>query len=122
MNLETLNWGTLRYEFLRENFECVHCGKQKPILESEFWGWTVDHIIPISLGGPEFDEANLQLLCPECNKTKTAKDMKLIALQRRNEKEQDRYISDITEFNKIKKLYEFYGNEQNTRKSDQGGL
>lgn len=67
----------------------------------------MDHIIPIALGGPEFDEANLQFLCPECNKIKTAKDMKLIALQRRNEKEQDRYVLDIIEFNKTKKLYEF---------------
>lgn len=71
------------------------------------YGWVVDHIIPIALGGPQFQESNLQLLCPDCNKIKTANDMKDIARQRRLEKEKDRYLEDIDRFRGIKHLYEF---------------
>lgn len=109
-------WQTIRRRFIRLHPKCAHCG----ILEPGYDGWIVDHIIPIAIGGDEFDEDNLQVLCSDCNKIKTANDMKDIALQRRNEKELERYVLDIIEFNKTKKLYEFY--EQNTRKSDQGGL
>lgn len=120
MHILGKDWPTLRRKVLKENPNCASCTKPRP---EPFWhsdGWVVDHIIPISIGGEEFEESNLQLLCPECNKIKTANDMKDIALQRRNEKELERYVSDIIEFNKTKKLYEFY--EQNTRKSDQRGL
>ena len=98
-------WSSMRTRFIRLHPECAMCGLSLlPHLSSY---WTVDHIIPIAIGGEEFDEANLQVLCPDCNKVKTAKDMKLIALQRRNEKELHRYVLDIIEFNKTKKLYEF---------------
>ena len=33
----------------------------------------VDHIIPISAGGDEWDLSNLELSCPECNLKKGAK-------------------------------------------------
>src|SRR3990167_6234371 len=39
----------------------------------------LDHINPIALGGDEFNEDNLQILCLECNKVKTAKDFTEIA-------------------------------------------
>jgi len=39
----------------------------------------LDHIIPIAMGGEEFNEDNLQILCKECNKIKTKKDMGDIA-------------------------------------------
>lgn len=45
-----------------------------------------DHIIPIALGGDEFDINNVQTLCLKCNKEKTAKDIKKIAVQRKKEK------------------------------------
>jgi len=42
-----------------------------------------DHIVPIALGGPEFDLNNVQLLCSECNKSKTARDAAEIAKRRK---------------------------------------
>ena len=45
-----------------------------------------DHIIPISLGGDEWDIENIQTLCGDCNKIKTRKDMGDIAKARRKEK------------------------------------
>jgi 5-methylcytosine-specific restriction endonuclease McrA len=56
--------------------------------------WTLDHILPIAMGGAMWDPANLQILCQTCNKAKTANDlgniaavkrMKHIALPDRNE-------------------------------------
>ena len=44
----------------------VGCGNPFPIALL-----TVDHIIPISKGGPVFDIGNMQLLCRECHKKKT---------------------------------------------------
>ncbi len=46
----------------------------------------VDHIKPIALGGGEFDESNLQILCKWCNKVKTKTDIGVIAETRRDEK------------------------------------
>ena len=37
-----------------------------------------DHIVPLILGGPNA-ESNLQLICHECHKAKTARDVKLKA-------------------------------------------
>jgi 5-methylcytosine-specific restriction protein A len=37
-------------------------------------GTEVDHIRPISQGGPEDDESNLQLLCKACHAAKTARE------------------------------------------------
>ena len=47
-----------------------------------------DHIIAIALGGDEWDINNLQTLCPECNKIKTAEDAGKIAKLRDIEKKQ----------------------------------
>lgn len=52
--------------------------------DSEFVG---DHIVPIALGGKEFDIDNVQTLCKKCNKEKTAQDMKDIAEYRKLLKE-----------------------------------
>lgn len=46
----------------------------------------LDHIKPIAIGGDEFDEANLQILCTGCNKVKTKRDMGKIAKTRHTEK------------------------------------
>ena len=42
-----------------------------------------DHIVPIALGGLEFDLDNIQTLCIECNKKKTGKDAGEIAKVRK---------------------------------------
>lgn len=46
---------------------------------------TVDHIMPIALGGDEWDMKNLQTLCEECHKKKTRRDIKKIAALRKVE-------------------------------------
>jgi 5-methylcytosine-specific restriction endonuclease McrA len=47
------------------------CGKLLPL-----YMLTVDHIFPISMGGPVNDICNMQLLCSACHKKKTLKDRK----------------------------------------------
>lgn len=46
---------------------CQKCGREFPIDIME-----VDHIVPISRGGTD-RPTNLRLLCPPCNKKKSAK-------------------------------------------------
>jgi 5-methylcytosine-specific restriction endonuclease McrA len=36
---------------------------------------TIDHVLPISAGGPVSDIGNMQLLCKECHKRKTMAEM-----------------------------------------------
>jgi len=54
-----------------------------------------DHIIPIELKGGMWDKDNIQTLCIDCNKVKTAKDMKHIAVHRR------RQSRKLEEMNKV---------------------
>jgi 5-methylcytosine-specific restriction endonuclease McrA len=69
------NWQTTKWEAMqRDNQKCVKCGKD---------GEVVDHILPIALGGEEFDMKNLQTLCGDCNKDKTRNDIRAIAELRR---------------------------------------
>jgi len=79
----------LRSKLLYENdYTCQKCGKKvdwDKLYDSS--SFILDHIIPIALGGEEFDRDNLQILCYDCNKKKTSEDMKKIAKQRRREKE-----------------------------------
>jgi 5-methylcytosine-specific restriction endonuclease McrA len=42
---------------------CRYCGALKNL--------TIDHILPISRGGPVMDYCNLQLLCESCHRVKT---------------------------------------------------
>ena len=63
------DWGRIRrviYE--RDGGICMKCGK--PVPKDDFH---VDHIVPISAGGSEWDLDNLELSCPTCNLTKGAK-------------------------------------------------
>ena len=69
--------------FKRDNYTCKHCGKLFD--KSNLVG---DHIIPIAVGGPEFDINNVQTLCIQCNKLKTKRDAGAIAKHRRREREQ----------------------------------
>lgn len=45
-----------------------------------------DHIVPIALGGPQWDINNIQTLCLDCNRTKTAHDAADIAAVRAQDK------------------------------------
>jgi len=60
---------------------CNHCKTRFP---TEYL--ILDHIKPIALGGEEFDEDNLQILCKDCDKIKTRQDHKDIAKLRSIEK------------------------------------
>lgn len=80
--------------FERDKYSCVKCGK-KPT-QKTYEGKIIpdtsrligDHIIPIAIGGEEYDLENVQTLCEKCNKSKTKKDFKKIALYRRQHKSQ----------------------------------
>ena len=64
------DWGLIREQvFKRDKYTCQRCGLKLSSSELQ-----CDHIIPISLGGPEFDMRNLQTLCEDCHKKKTARD------------------------------------------------
>lgn len=65
-------WGEVRLRVLeRDNYTCRKCGK--PNLQNG--DQEVDHIIPVSLGGDNFDLKNLQTLCHECHVDKTHEDI-----------------------------------------------
>jgi 5-methylcytosine-specific restriction endonuclease McrA len=53
------------YVLQRDKYQCQSCGQTK--LETDL---TIDHIIPLSLGGQN-DISNLQTLCATCNQKKT---------------------------------------------------
>ena len=65
----TQTWRTLRKNHLAHNKECVMCGKSENL--------TVDHIID-PRGNPDlfYNESNLQTLCKECHRLKTAQEIK----------------------------------------------
>ena len=53
------------------------CGKQYESCQQ----LEIDHIIPISMGGPVCDIGNMQLLCRDCHKLKTIKhDSRLVKI------------------------------------------
>lgn len=60
--------------------------------------FVADHIIPIALGGAEFDLNNIQLLCEVCNREKTKKDQAEIAKRRKLLKRIGRGGKPLTDF------------------------
>ena len=80
--------------FKRDKYSCIKCGA-KPT-QRTYEGKIIpdtskligDHIIPISIGGEEYDLNNVQTLCEKCNKIKTKKDFKKISLYRKQHKSQ----------------------------------
>ena len=84
---QTFYWPDVRRKvFIRDKWTCIKCG----LVDKNKLGWTLvaDHIIPICLGGDEWDMDNIQTLCRRCDKIKTKQDYKDIAKQRRIEKKQ----------------------------------
>ena len=63
-------WDNFSKRYRKKNPLCVECLKRNRTQPSEH----VDHIVPLSLGGKKFDEANLQALCKRCHSRKTIYD------------------------------------------------
>ena len=91
-HVDILDWSVTRaMVFKRDNYVCAMCGKRfANVYEGEEYAQSEmligDHIVPIAVGGSEFDMDNIQTLCIDCNKIKTKDDMGLIAENRRMEK------------------------------------
>ena len=71
----------------RDKFTCQKCGREatrhgRTDDPYSTYNYIVDHKIPIALGGAEFGETNLWLLCGVCNKEKTKLDQAKIAKKR----------------------------------------
>ena len=101
--VKILDWGVVRSQaFKRDNYTCRMCSKRfvkeysHPDLKDKEFADTPklvgDHIIPISLGGSEFDLDNIQTLCIVCNKIKTKQDMTDIAVVRRKDKTREHML------------------------------
>lgn len=109
-------WQSFRLKaFERDKFSCVKCGERptQKTYEGEIIPDTsklvADHIIPIAVGGEEYDLENIQTLCGKCNKIKTKKDLKKIALYRKQNKSQtklERFLPPRLQRWKLRKLYE----------------
>jgi len=54
--------------YARDGGMCMKCGEKV-----DRKNFHVDHIVPISAGGSEWDLSNLELSCPTCNLKKGAK-------------------------------------------------
>jgi len=96
-------WDSVREEVKRrDEYTCQECGLSKEMWWRAYWqtgemindyvgidgapldesaridspsgGFPVDHITPISEGGHPFDESNLQTLCQDCHREKTARE------------------------------------------------
>lgn len=80
--------------FKRDKYACVKCGEKptQKTYEGNFIPDTSkligDHIMPIAIGGEEYNLDNVQTLCEKCNKIKTKKDLRKIALYRKQHKSQ----------------------------------
>jgi len=77
-----VSWEIVKYSiFKRDDYICQKCG----IKTVQGYDTTkddfpeCDHIIPVALGGREFDVNNLQTLCKKCHKEKTKVDIVKIA-------------------------------------------
>lgn len=60
--------------------------------------FVADHVIPIALGGDEFDLNNVQLLCEVCNKKKTAKDQAAIGKKRKLIKRVGKNVKPLSQY------------------------
>ena len=95
---EIFDWNVTRaMVFKRDNYTCKMCdrrfvnvAKYPPHKGEEYAQSDMligDHVVPIAVGGSEFDMDNIQTLCIDCNKIKTKRDMQRIAKFRKRERE-----------------------------------
>ena len=55
--------------YIRDGGICMKCGRK--VSRKNFH---VDHIVPLASGGGEWDLANLEVACPECNLQKGSRE------------------------------------------------
>jgi 5-methylcytosine-specific restriction enzyme A len=67
---QTARWRKFRKWYVNENPLCVKCAERGLTVPVE----EVDHIIPIRLGGEQYDWDNLQSLCKSCHSRKSASE------------------------------------------------
>jgi 5-methylcytosine-specific restriction endonuclease McrA len=61
-------WDSARsYTMLRDRYTCRLCGRRRRARELD-----VDHIVEIARGGAALEYSNLQTVCRECHRSKTA--------------------------------------------------
>lgn len=80
INLEQRRWNKARKAFVKKELEtkgklvCTYCGKDDLKIKStkRHEQCTVDHIVPVSEGGDQFDEQNFAISCHSCNKKKAS--------------------------------------------------
>ena len=65
-------WKTLRLSHLNSEPLCRACRTVGKLVAAA----VVDHIIPITEGGADLDDANLQSLCKPCHNAKTFTEMR----------------------------------------------
>jgi len=111
---QSLNWDWVRSRiFKRDNYICAMCGERFAIVAKhpDFKGeeyadssqLICDHIVPLAMDGAMWDMDNLQTLCIECNKIKTAIDLKNIAEYKKikDKKSKHHTFKDVYTKNKI---------------------
>jgi 5-methylcytosine-specific restriction endonuclease McrA len=64
----TARWQRIRAEMIASVLQCPQCGRRLDRSGPRGPATpTVDHIVPLKLGGSPFDRANLRVLCMSCN-------------------------------------------------------
>lgn len=88
---ESVHWQK-RHVIVRDGCACRGCGEtfESSLIEGgplfpEPWRLELDHIQPLHLGGDDHPD-NLQLLCPDCHKLKTAREAPVHADRRRGQR------------------------------------
>jgi 5-methylcytosine-specific restriction endonuclease McrA len=77
-----------RLVLLEQEGKCARCRTEIPASRTPggrhpVHPFILDHIRPIAMDGDQWDTRNLQVLCPRCNRIKTARDMGAITRWKR---------------------------------------
>ena len=76
------NWSAVRREILEHDSNtCRICGRSENRNDVPL---DIDHIVPKSLGGNEWNHGNLQVLCRSCHEAKIMLDNRLFLARRRS--------------------------------------
>ena len=74
------SWSAVRRDVLeRDSYMCRMCGGSEDDIMD------IDHVLPKSLGGDEWNPDNLQVLCRRCHEAKTLQDNRLFLAHRKSD-------------------------------------